>query len=294
GRTGPCTDAIIAAGVKRVVSAMRDPNPLVAGRGLAKLRRAGIEVKLGEHEAAAKRLNEAFACWVQTGRPMVTLKSAISLDAKIALPHSARKKQSVTWITSEQSRAEVQNIRHAADALLTGIGTVLADDPRLSDRTGRPRRRKLLRVILDSRLRLPLRSNLVRSARGDVLVFTRAPLDSPRARALRRAGVELVRITGGAGPIPFPAVLDELGRMEILSVLVEGGTRIVSAALAGGIVDKLMIFVAPKLLGADAVPMLEAKSVALKKLPPLREVTLRTFGPDFALEGYFRDVYRNR
>jgi diaminohydroxyphosphoribosylaminopyrimidine deaminase/5-amino-6-(5-phosphoribosylamino)uracil reductase len=294
GRTGPCTGAIIAAGVERVVAAMRDPNPRVAGRGLEQLRRAGIEVAVGEREAEASRLNEAFACWIRTGRPMVTLKTAMSLDAKIALPPHRRKVGSVTWVTSAESRAEVQNLRHAADALLTGIGTVLADDPRLTDRTGRPRRRRLLRVILDSKLRLPLLSKLARSARGDVLVFTRAPLDSPRASALRRAGVELVRVTGGRGPMPLDAVLDELGRMEILSVLVEGGTGIVSAALAAGVVDKLVAFVAPTLIGADAVPLLDEKFAALKKLPPLREVTLRTFGPDFALEGYFRDVYGNR
>jgi diaminohydroxyphosphoribosylaminopyrimidine deaminase/5-amino-6-(5-phosphoribosylamino)uracil reductase len=294
GRTGPCADAIIAAGVKRVVAAMRDPNPQVAGRGLEKLRRAGIEVAVGERAAEARRLNEAFACWAQMRRPLVTLKSAISLDAKIALPPRSTQRGSVTWITSPAARAEVQNLRHASDALLTGIGTVLADNPQLTDRTGRPRRRKLLRVILDSRLRLPLRSKLVRSADGDVLVFTRAPLDSPRARALRRVGVELVRITGGRGPMPLGAALDELGRMEILSVLVEGGTNIVSAALAAGVVDKLILFVAPKFLGADALPLLDAKCGALRKLPPLRDITLRSFAPDFSLEGYFRDVYGNR
>ena len=186
GRTGPCTKAIIAAGVKRVVAAMRDPNPAVSGKGLAQLRRAGIKVTLGESEDDARHWNADFAWWIQTGRPLVTLKTALTLDGQIA-----QRAGSVTWITSERSRHAVQRLRHQADALLTGIGTVLADDPRMTDRTGELRRRRLLRAIVDSRLRTPLRSKLVKSANGDVVVFTTQPVDSPRARALIRAGVEV-------------------------------------------------------------------------------------------------------
>ena len=138
---------------------MQDPNPAVAGRGFAQLRRAGIEVTTGIHEAAARELNEDFAKWIRTGLPFVTLKTALTLDGQIAA-----RSGSTTWITSEASREAVQRLRHAADALLTGIGTVLADDPRMTDRTGKPRRRKLLRAIVDSRLRMPLKSNLVKSA----------------------------------------------------------------------------------------------------------------------------------
>ena len=174
GRTGPCTKAIIAAGVRRVVAAMNDPNPAVAGRGLSELKRARISVHAGTDEAALA-MNEGFAKWIRTGQPFVTLKTALTLDGKIAA-----REGSTTWITSEASREEVQRIRHAADGLLTGIGTVLADDPRMSDRTGKPRRRRLVRAVVDSRLRLPLKSTLVKSAEGDVIVFTLQPADSPK------------------------------------------------------------------------------------------------------------------
>ena len=159
GRTGPCTKAIIAAGVTRVYAAMEDPNPAVAGRGFDELRRAGIEVHAGIYEKFARETNEDFAKWIRTGLPFVTLKTALTLDGQIS-----SRPGSTTAITSKASREAVQRARHAADALLTGIGTVLADDPRLTDRTGEPRRRRLLRVVLDSRLRLPLKSKLVKSA----------------------------------------------------------------------------------------------------------------------------------
>src|SRR4029077_5648695 len=142
GRTGPCTNAIIAAGLKRVVAAMPDPNPAVAGRGFAQLRRAGIEVTVDIHEAAARELNEGFAKWIRTGWPFVTLKTALPLTGQ-----SAARSGSTTGITREASRDAVQHLRHEADALLTGIGTVLADNPRMSDRTGEPRRQKLLRAV---------------------------------------------------------------------------------------------------------------------------------------------------
>jgi diaminohydroxyphosphoribosylaminopyrimidine deaminase/5-amino-6-(5-phosphoribosylamino)uracil reductase len=152
GRTAPCTKAILAAGISRVVAAMRDPNPRVAGGGLRELRRGGVEVVSGVRETEARGLNEDFACWIRLHRPMVTLKSAATFDGQIAA-----REDSATWITSEKSREEVQELRHAADALVTGIGTVLADNPNLTDRSGKPRRRPLLRVVLDSRLRMPLK-----------------------------------------------------------------------------------------------------------------------------------------
>ena len=237
GRTGPCTAAIIAAGVRRVVVAITDPNPAVAGRGIEQLRAAGLQVEIGLGKIEAQKLNEAFCKWISTRRPLLTLKSALTLDGQIALPTPRRhrpRQKTVTWITSEESRAEVQRLRHAADALLTGIGTVLADDPHLTDRTGRPRRRRLLRVVMDSRLRLPLKSKLVKSAEGDVLVFTTQPDDSPRARALRRAGVEVARVRSRDTRPDLRAVVEELGRREILSVLLEAGGELNAAALAAG------------------------------------------------------------
>ncbi len=300
GRTGPCTQALIAAGVARVVAAMRDPNPEVAGRGIQQLPAAGIDVRIGLRESEARLLNEAFARWIVSRKPLVTLKSALTLDGQLVLPPAntgARKttriSQNNRWISSPESRAEVQRMRHASDALLTGIGTVLVDDPLLTDRTGLPRRKKLLRVVLDSRLRLPLRSKLVHSAEGDVLVFTRIKADSPKARALRRAGVEVVRLAGRGARPDLAAAVAELGRREILSVLLEAGAILNSAALAAGIVDKMRVFLAPKVAGITAKKTGGASAPArLPSMQELRNVTIEPFGPDFAIEGYFRDVYR--
>ena len=308
GRTGPCTQALIAAGVARVVAAMADPNPAVAGRGFQQLRAAGIEVAAGLREAEAQRLNEPFARWIVSHKPLVTLKSALTLDGRLALPsrksaarNAARQGARVSrriarkdrWISSEESRAEVQRMRHASDALLTGIGTVLVDDPLLTDRTGEPRRRKLLRVVLDSRLRLPLRSRLVRSVEGDVLVFTRAREDSPKARALVRSGVEVVRLAARGATPDLQAVIAELGRREMLSVLLEAGATLNSAALATGIVDKMRVFLAPKIAGFAGAKS-AAAAASLPAAQVLKNVTIERFGPDFAIEGYLRDVYRTR
>lgn len=318
GRTPPCTDAIRAAGISRVVAAMPDPNPRVSGRGFKILRSAGIEVVTGVLEADARQLNEAFACWIRTGRPLVTLKVALTLDGRVAIdgattPRPRRRAAAQErWITSEVSRTEVQRMRHASDAVLTGIGTVLADDPLLTDRTGLPRRRPLVRAVLDTRLRLPLRSNLAKTAAGDVLVLSRASENSARTYALECAGVETLRIANsriskrprapGAG-LPLEQVVEALGELDMLAVMIEAGPRLVSAALAAGVVDKAVLFYAPRFQGGDALPMLpvvggrggarRTRGRAVR-VPELRDVTLRRFGPDFAVEGYLRDVYGNR
>ncbi|HKN61356.1 MAG TPA: bifunctional diaminohydroxyphosphoribosylaminopyrimidine deaminase/5-amino-6-(5-phosphoribosylamino)uracil reductase RibD [Candidatus Acidoferrales bacterium] len=289
GRTGPCSKAVIAAGVGRVVAAMKDPNPAVSGRGFAELRRAGIGVTPGVREQEAQRLNEAFARWMRTGRPLVTLKSALTLDGQIAL-----RPGSPTAISSAASRKEVQRLRHATDAVLTGIGTVLADDPRLTDRTGLPRRRPLLRAVLDSSLRISPRSKLVRTARKDVIVFTLQPSDSPKARALEKAGVEVLRIRGRAGRPDLRAILRELGRRQILSVILEAGAELNGAALEAGVVDKMLLFYAPRIMGTRGVPLARTSKQWFAKGPALTNLSLRQFGPDFAVEGYFHDVYGNR
>jgi diaminohydroxyphosphoribosylaminopyrimidine deaminase / 5-amino-6-(5-phosphoribosylamino)uracil reductase len=302
GRTGPCTQALIAAGVARVVAAMADPNPAVAGRGFQQLRAAGIDVSTGLRETEARRMNESFARWIVSRKPLVTLKSALTLDGQLVLPpakkgarQGARISQKDRWISSPQSRAEVQRMRHASDAVLTGIGTVLIDDPLLTDRTGLPRRRKLLRVVLDSRLRVPLRSKLVRSAQEDLLVFTRAKEDSPKARALRRAGVDIVRLAGRGSKPGLPEAIAELGRREILSVMLEAGASLNSAALAAGIVDKMRVFFAPRVAGAVGKKTGAATAPnQLRAAQDLQNVTIEPFGQDFAIEGYFHDVYRPR
>ncbi|HEY0702801.1 MAG TPA: bifunctional diaminohydroxyphosphoribosylaminopyrimidine deaminase/5-amino-6-(5-phosphoribosylamino)uracil reductase RibD [Candidatus Acidoferrales bacterium] len=283
GRTGPCTNALLSSGIKRVVGAMRDPHSVVAGQGFQQLRRAGVRVTVGVGEAAAQTLNEPFTRWIVTKRPFVTLKAAITLDGQISARAS-----SVTWITSAASRKEVQRMRHDADAILTGIGTVLADDPRLNDRSGLPRRRKLLRVVLDSRLRTPLHSELVESAQGDLLIFTAQRVDSPKARALARAGAEVVRLPTRRGRIDLNAVLRELGRREILSLMIEAGSGINGAMLEAGLVDKMVLFYAPKIMGAGGVPMARIASSRFSKAAPLTNLKLRHCGPDFMVEGYFR------
>jgi diaminohydroxyphosphoribosylaminopyrimidine deaminase/5-amino-6-(5-phosphoribosylamino)uracil reductase len=297
GRTGPCTEAIIAAGVQRVIAAMQDPNPVNSGEGLERLGQAGIEVVTDICEEEARHLNEAFACWIRTKKPFVTLKSALTLDGQLALPRSKKKSAENSgkrgrseWISSEESRAEVHRMRHASDALLTGIGTILADNPLLTDRSGSQRRRRLLRVVLDSKFRLPPKSHIVETADDDLLVFTTASLKSAKARKLLRAGIELVQAKTKNRRIDLQAVLAELGRREILSVLLEAGPNLNGAALAAGIVHKLFLFYAPKIAGAGTVPFALSPSLAL---PPLRNSRTQAFGPDIALEAYLRDPFRD-
>ncbi|HUE43522.1 MAG TPA: bifunctional diaminohydroxyphosphoribosylaminopyrimidine deaminase/5-amino-6-(5-phosphoribosylamino)uracil reductase RibD, partial [Candidatus Sulfotelmatobacter sp.] len=263
GRTGPCTEASIAAGVQRVVAAMEDPNPVNSGRGFDRLRAAGLEVFSGVCEDEARDLNEAFAWWIRTKKPFVTLKSALTLDGQLALSsnavYSKSRKQShpakrTNWITSEESRAEVHRMRHASDALLTGVGTVLSDDPFLTDRSGLPRRRRLLRVVLDSKLSLPLKSRVVRTADDDLLIFTTESAKSRKARELEKAGVEISSMRSRAGRIDLHSVVAELGRREVLSVLLEAGPTLNGAAFSAGIVHKLVLFYAPKIAGEARVP----------------------------------------
>ncbi len=296
GRTGPCTEAIIAAGVQRVVGAMDDPNPVNSGRGFERLRAAGIEVFTGVCEEEARRLNEAFACWIRTKKPFITLKSALTLDGQLALPRSQEKpaknpgkRESSTWITSEESRTEVHRMRHASDALLTGIGTILADDPLLTDRSGLPRRKRLLRVVLDSKLRLSPKSRIVKTSDDDLLVFTTVPAGSAKASKLRVAGVEVIRAKTKNGRIDLSSVLAELGRRDILSVLLEAGPTLNGAALAAGIVHKLLLFYAPKIAGDNRSPFALAPKLIL---PRLQYQNVKQFGPDFAVEADLRDVYK--
>jgi len=291
GRTGPCTEAIIAAGVQRVVAAMEDPNPVNSGHGFERLRAAGIEVFTGVCEEEARCLNEAFACWIRTKRPFVTLKSALTLDGQLALPQSKKKsgksgkRSHDAWITSEESRAEVHRMRHTSDALLTGIGTILADDPLLTDRSGLPRRKRLLRVVLDSKLRLSPKSRIVKTSDDDLLVFTAGPVNSVKARKLQDAGIELVPTKAKDGRIDLLSVLAELGSREILSVLLEAGPTLNGAALAAGMVHRLFLFYAPKIAGDNRVPLAVASKL---NLSPLSNVRTQQFGPDIAIEAYLQ------
>jgi diaminohydroxyphosphoribosylaminopyrimidine deaminase / 5-amino-6-(5-phosphoribosylamino)uracil reductase len=288
GRTGPCSDAIVAAGIDRVVAAMKDPNPLVAGHGFRQLKRAGIKVDVGIRRAEARRLNEDFALWIRARRPFVTLKSAATLDGRIA-----ERRGAPTPITGPAALAAVQKLRHSADAILTGIGTVLADDPLLTDRTRLPRRRRLLRVVLDSRLRMPLKSRLARTARKDLLVFTSQSANSAKARALIKAGAEIVQVRSRRARPDLNEIIRELGHREILSVLIEAGPHINGAALQDGIVDKMILFYAPKFIGEQGVPLAFLPPSWSRRAHELQVERVERFGEDIAIEGYFHDVYRN-
>jgi diaminohydroxyphosphoribosylaminopyrimidine deaminase/5-amino-6-(5-phosphoribosylamino)uracil reductase len=297
GRTPPCTDALIAAGIRRVVACMTDPNPEVSGRGFEELRAAGVHVEVGRLEAEARRLNEAFARYIRHGIPLVTLKSAMTLDGKIApSPATDLTRAAGTpargWITGESARAHVQQQRHESDAILVGVGTILADDPLLTDRSGNPRRRTLLRVILDSHLRLPLQSRLVQSAANDVLVFCSAAEEKKKLE-LEARGVRVEQLSPAAEGRPdIHAILRRLGQLEITSVMIEGGAAVNGTMLDSGAVDKLFLYYAPTILGAGSVPFASgASSSGLSAALRLKHPLLHRFGDDVAVEGYLRDPY---
>jgi diaminohydroxyphosphoribosylaminopyrimidine deaminase/5-amino-6-(5-phosphoribosylamino)uracil reductase len=298
GRTGPCADAVIAAGIQRVVCSMEDPNPQVAGRGFAKLRAAGIQVDVGLGEADAKKLNESFAKYIRTGLPLATLKSAMTLDGKIAPPAhitTAEQKgaQRSQWITGGAARAHVQQLRHQHDAVLVGVGTVMADDPLLTDRSGLLRRRKLLRVILDSYLRTPLASRLVQTADHDVLVFYSTAEEHAR-QVLEAKGIRVEQIAraDADGRPNFAAVVERLGKLEITSLVIEGGAQVNGTALASDAVDKVFLYFAPRILGEGAVPFTGSEGIG-GKAKNLKQVKLHYFGEDFAVEGYLKDPYKD-
>jgi len=299
GRTPPCTDALIDAGIHRVVASMDDPNPKVRGRGFAQLRAAGVHVEVGRLEEPARRLNEAFARYVRHGIPLVTLKAAMTLDGKIAPPPAeVLTREAGTpaggWITSEAARAHVQELRHEHDALLVGVGTVLSDNPLLTDRSGLARRRRLLRVILDSRLRLPMESRLVQSAQGDVLVFCSSS-DAVKKGRLEAAGIRVEQLPAAEadGRPNLAAILKKLGELEITSVMIEGGAIVNWTALAANVVDKVFLYYAPKILaGTGSIPFAAGPGFQhMKEAAQVRRMHLHRFGEDFAVEGYLRDPY---
>jgi diaminohydroxyphosphoribosylaminopyrimidine deaminase/5-amino-6-(5-phosphoribosylamino)uracil reductase len=303
GRTPPCTDAVIAAGIARVVACMSDPNPLVSGRGFERLREAGIAVTSGTLEEEAKALNEAFARYIREHVPLVTMKAALTLDGKIAPPPGESRNptalgaggSSSGYITGEVARAHVQELRHQHDAILVGVGTVIADDPLLTDRSGRPRGRALLRVILDSRLRLPLESRVVKTAHEDLLVLCSFAEEKKRQQ-LQERGVWVEQIPQPTleGHPDLTGVVKHLGEREITSLMIEGGSMVNWAALSSGIVDKIFFYYAPKILGTSAVPFSAGPALAhLRETPQVKSIRLHRFGEDFAVEGYLRDPYES-
>jgi diaminohydroxyphosphoribosylaminopyrimidine deaminase/5-amino-6-(5-phosphoribosylamino)uracil reductase len=286
GRTGPCTEALIAAGLKRVVAATGDPNPNVAGHGIERLRTAGIDAVVGVCETEARRLNEGFARWIRSRRPLVLMKVAMTLDGRIAPPPGVQSPGEPFWITCAASRAAVQPLRWQADAALTGVDTVLADDPLLTDRSGLRRRRPLLRVVLDSALRMPVDSKMVKTANDDLVIFT-VSKDEKRIAELLQRGVRVGVLPAEAGRVPLGKVLDKLGEEGILTLLTETGTRLNTALLAGGLVDRVHLFVSPQILGSDAVPAFRG----MAKPVHMAEVEVERYDNDLGLCTLLRDPW---
>ena len=283
-RTPPCVEALIEAGVVRVVSATRDKNPAINGSGYEQLRIAGVQVDEVHGEIAEKayRLNEAFFHFAKTGRPFVTLKAAATLDGKIAAPDD-----NTGWITSEAARAHVQTERHCRDAILTGIGTVQADDCLLTDRTGLPRRRKLLRIVADSLLRLSLDSQIVESFQEDLLVATTSAASGKRRELFAERNIRVEVFDAPNGRVDIPGLLDCLGEQQITSLMIEAGSKLNWAVLEEGVVDKIMFYYAPKILGGfDSLPLVGGAG-RRSRSGALQFTNLRTFmvsQDEFAVE----------
>ena len=278
-RTPSCADAIIEAGLKRVVISMLDPDERVRGAGIAKLRDAGVEAALGVHEERALRLNEFYVKHRLTGRPFVSAKFAMSLDGKIATRTGESR-----WITGDEARAHGHRLRHIHDAILVGVNTVIADDPDLTTRLEGIQGRQPLRVVVDSQLRLRMSARVVGP---NTLIAT--------TRAGRMGAAEVVKFPAAAnGQVALQPLLDELGARGILSLLVEGGSAVHASFISQGLVDKVYAYIAPRLIGGREAPgpLGGAGVERLAEAIPLRELDATRLGPDLLVTGYV-DVHRN-
>ncbi len=284
GRTPPCVDAIIRAGVAEVVACMTDPDPRVNGGGFRRLREAGVRVRTGILEREALRFNEKFVKFVTRGVPFVILKAAVTLDGRIA-PASGPSR----WISCEESRREAHRFRYQNDAVLVGVNTVLADDPLLTARHGAGK--PLLRIVLDSRLRTPPSARLLANADGGrTVIFTLPGAPRPaRERLLKQPGVEVAEIPGDSGALEWGGILGELGKRQVESVLVEGGGKVLGSALAAGAGDRIALFVAPRILGESGRPAFDGLGPrGLAEAPAVWEWKWREVGSDLLVEGYLK------
>jgi diaminohydroxyphosphoribosylaminopyrimidine deaminase / 5-amino-6-(5-phosphoribosylamino)uracil reductase len=285
-RTPPCTRAIIAAGIRRVVAAMRDPNPLVSGQGLEELRQAGIAVKLSVLETEAAALNEVFIKYINTKRPFVLLKVAASLDGKIATVAGESR-----WITNERSRLLVHQLRDQVDAVMVGINTVLRDDPLLTTRLPGGGGRDPMRIVVDTHLRIPCEARLLAaSATACTLIATSPAAPTDKRLQLEGAGAKILVVEGDGPGIPLGPLMDQLGAMQVTSILLEGGGELHCSALRAGIVDKVLYFLAPKLIGGRSAPMaIGGQGFArLEEAVSLERMQVRQLDGDLLIEGYVR------
>ncbi len=278
GKTPPCVDFIIKRGIKKVVCAMQDPNPLVSGKGFSRLRQAGIEVDVGKLEKEARRLNEIYLKYITTGLPFVILKWAQTLDGKIATCRGDSR-----WISSEPSRRYVHQIRSQTDAVLVGAETIVKDDPLLSVRLVKGR--SPLKIVLDSRLRLPPQAKVLQGEK--LIVATTQRADQQRVDCLRGCGAEIWQLPSTPnGWVDIEAVTRKAGRHQITSILIEGGAHIAASALKAKVVDKVIVFIAPRILGEglSAVKGLGIESISASL--PLRDIQIRRCGEDIVYSGY--------
>jgi diaminohydroxyphosphoribosylaminopyrimidine deaminase/5-amino-6-(5-phosphoribosylamino)uracil reductase len=284
GQTPPCTAAILAAGIKRVVTATLDPNPTVNGGGAAFLREKGVAVELGVLAEEGQRLNEAWFTWVETGLPFVIAKAACSLDGKIATRTGDSK-----WLTGEVARAFGHQLRHGCDAILVGVGTVLADDPQLTTRLTRRPGNDPIRVVLDSHLRTPPTATVLNpESPSPAWIATTPAAPRNKIQALESLGAEVFVLPEKKGRVSLEPLLQELGRRRVQSLLVEGGAEVLGAFLDQRLVDKFYFFYAPKILGGkNAYPAVAGQGVAkLSEAHQARNLSLRRLGPDLLVSGY--------
>lgn len=284
GRTPPCTEAIIESGIKEVFVGMRDSNPLVAGKGIRRLKRAGIEVHSGLLKQECRQLNEVFVKFIETGMPFVTLKSALSLDGKIAT--STGESQ---WITGPEARERVHRMRDQVDAILVGAGTVLKDNPRLTTRLKKSKGSNPARVILDIRAEIPLKSKVFQRARRERVIYVTAHGTSTfRINKLHKAGVQAYLLPDKNGHISLKKLIKLLGQSGITSILVEGGGGLNAGALKEGIVDKVVLFLAPMIIGGESAPgVVGGPGVkSLKQALNIKGLTVTPVGADWMVEGY--------
>ncbi|HEU4683393.1 MAG TPA: bifunctional diaminohydroxyphosphoribosylaminopyrimidine deaminase/5-amino-6-(5-phosphoribosylamino)uracil reductase RibD [Nitrospira sp.] len=286
-RTPPCVPAVLQSGVRRVVVAMTDPNPAVRGRGLAALRRGGLRVQSGVAAEMAEALNKAYCHWVTMKRPFVTLKAGMTLDGQIATASGESR-----WITGMRARRDVHTLRAQTDAVMTGIGTVLTDDPSLNARTGpqldRPAARQPLRVVVDSRLRIPERARVLSQQRvAKTLLATTVSASSAKRRSLERRGIETVVLPAAEGRVSLPALMKELGRRGVTSVLLEGGGELNAAMLRAKLVDRVRFYIAPTLLGGtNAKGVIGGRCPArLAQAMKLRDMRIQRYDGDLLVEG---------